>query len=209
MSNAKNTKKRCPNGTHKNKKTGECESILDDKCVICLNIITVDNIKTKCNHNFHTECLIGWCKNNKDKPTCPICRINIADTYKKIMPFDSNEIFRYVYVNHRLNLLSYGTENLGGVFKKMIFEQIDNIIYNKNFDINVKMEVWNLSILHVLTHNYFSNIYFKKYIEYLLKQPGIVVSNELVQSLIVTKNTGVLALFNKYKKIPKALKGLI
>ncbi len=37
-------KKYCPNGTHKNKKTGKCDSILDDTCAICLDIITVDNI---------------------------------------------------------------------------------------------------------------------------------------------------------------------
>jgi hypothetical protein len=195
-------KKYCPNGTHKNKKTGKCDSILDDTCTICLDIITVDNIKTKCKHNFHTGCLIGWCKNNKDKPTCPICRGDINSICKKIMPFDSNEIFRYVYVNIGMGLRVI----------KYYLEQIDNIIYNKQFDINVKMEVWNRSILQVLTHNYFSNIYFKKYIEYLLKQPGIVVSNELVQSLIAmknAKNTDTLALFKKYKKIPKALKGLI
>ena len=86
---------RCKNGTRKNKKTGKCESVLDNTCPICLERIVSNNVKTKCKHNFHKGCLIGWCRSQSEDPKCPICRSNIKDTCKKIMPFDSKEIFRY------------------------------------------------------------------------------------------------------------------
>ena len=200
MPNTATNKKRCPNGTRKNKKTGNCESVLYNTCAICLDRISSGQVKTKCKHQFHKGCLIGWCKSNRDRPTCPICRSSIPDTCKKIMPFDSREVFRYT--------------NLGGVGadqtrKKYSIEQLDKIIHNPKFDVNVKMEAWNRSILYELTHDYYCNSSLKPFVEYLLKHKDIIVSNDLVTSLIATKNTDMLALFKKHKKIPKALKGLI
>ena len=93
--------------------------------------------------------------------------------------------------------------------KKYSIEQLDKIIHNPKFDVNVKMEAWNRSILYELTHNYYCNSSLKPFVEYLLKHKDIIVSNDLVTSLIATKNTDMLALFKKHKKIPKALKGLI
>lgn len=204
MPESKTVKKinRCPNGTRKNKKTGKCESVLDNTCAICLDRIVTNNVKTKCKHNFHKGCLIGWCKNNPNKPTCPVCRSDITDICKKIMPFDSQEIFRYVGLNLE--------DGLPHDTKKYFLEQIDRIIHNKNFDINVKSDPWNRSILYELTHDtQHANTVLKKHIEYLLKQPNIKVSNELIQSFIARNNTAMIALFKKHKKIPKALKGLI
>ena len=88
MSNSKtaNKRTRCFNGTRKNKKTGKCESILQNKCAICLDKITSGNVKTKCKHNFHKRCLIGWCKHTKDTPTCPVCRRDIKDTCMEGFP---------------------------------------------------------------------------------------------------------------------------
>ena len=202
MSVSNTTKKgtRCPNGMRKNKKTGKCENVLDNTCAICLDRIVSDNVKTKCKHNFHKKCLLGWCMNNRDKPTCPICRGDITVICKKIMPYDSGEIFRYV--NYQIAEVDY-------VNRTYYLEQIDKIIYNPKFDVNVEMEVWNRSILYELTHNHFSNTYFKKYIEYILKRPDIIVSNELIQSLIANNNANMLKLFNEHNKIPTALKGLI
>lgn len=198
MPNTTTAKKRCLNGTRKNKKTGNCESVLDNTCAICLDRIVSRQVKTKCKHNFHKGCLIGWCKRNRDKPTCPICRSDIAVTCKKIMPFNSEEVFRYTSL--------YGTDEAR---KKYSVEQIDKIIHNPKFDVNVKSDPWNKSILYELTHGYYSNSYLKLHVEYLLKHKDIKVSNDLVSSLIATKNTGMLELFKKHKKIPKALKGLI
>lgn len=114
------------------------------------------------------------------------------------MPFDSHEVFRYT------NL--YGDDQTR---KKYSIEQLDKIIHNPKFDVNVKHDPWNRSILYELTHSFLCNSSFKPYVEFLLKHKDIIVSNELVQSLIATKNTNMLMLFKKHKKIPKALKSLL
>jgi len=198
MPDTKVIKKRCPRGTRKNKKTGNCESVLDNKCAICLERISSGQVKTKCKHKFHKGCLIGWCKSKREQPTCPICRADIRETCKKIMPYDSREVFRYT------NLFGDDQTRI-----KYSIEQLDKIIYNPKFDVNVKNEPWNRSILYVLTHHYHCKGILKPYVEYLLKDKDIKVSNDLVSSLIATKNMDMLVLFKKHKKIPKALKGLI
>ncbi len=40
-------------------------------CIICYQSKSGDIIKTKCNHNFHNECLIKWCRISN---ICPVCR---------------------------------------------------------------------------------------------------------------------------------------
>lgn len=48
-----------------------------DNCMICLKDTYEDeNVKTKCNHNFHEKCLNDWLKNNRK---CPLCRMKIHD----------------------------------------------------------------------------------------------------------------------------------
>lgn len=199
MSKAKTATKRfrCPKGTRKNKKTGKCESVLDNTCAICLDRITSGNVKTKCKHNFHKGCLIGWCKSNRDKPTCPICRSNIKDTCKKIMPFNSEEVFRYTA--------------LAGADQKRIthsLEKIDELIHNPKFDVNIKNK-WGQSLLYELSWNSYNNTHFDSFVEYLLKNPEIIVPVDLISVLIANKNTNILALYKKHKKIPKSLKDLI
>ena len=190
-------RERCPNGTRKNKKTGRCESVLDNKCAICLDRVTTGNVKTKCKHNFHKRCLIGWCKNKPDKPTCPICRKDINDTCVKIMPFNSDEVFRYVN--------TYGDSAVDRLFKE---QKLTSIIHNKNFDVNVKNADGD-SILEGLSHNRISKGSYLANIDDLLQDPSIEVSSDLVRSLITDKRTKELQLYKKHKKIPKALKGLI
>jgi len=195
MSTQKRT--RCKNGTRKNKKTGNCDSVLDNTCSICLDRITSHNVTTKCKHRFHKQCLVGWCKGNKDQPSCPICRKNIKDTCKKIMPFDSHEVFRYTDI---------GNESKESRLYKMA--RIEEIIQDKNFDVNVK-NTFGKSLLYILSWNRYRNPYFKDYVEYLLKQPNIEVSADLISELIGTGNTEMLQLYKKYKKIPKSLKSLV
>lgn len=189
---------RCKNGTRKNKKTGNCESVLDKTCSICLDRIVSGNVTTKCKHKFHKKCLIGWCKSQSHltAPPCPICRRNIKDTCKKIMPFDSHEVFRY-------------TSIAGADDKKKIhhIEQVSIIISNPKFDVNVSNG--RRSILSELCYNTYASKRFKHNIEHLLKHPGIIVTDDIVSELIASKNSDILALFKKYKKIPKSLKGLV
>jgi hypothetical protein len=202
MPKAKTTTKRerCPNGTRKNKKNGKCENTLNHTCAICLDRITSGNVKTQCKHNFHKRCLIGWCKNKPNEPTCPICRADIKKTCVKITPFDSHEVFRYVN--------TYGDSAVDRSFKQ---QKLTSIILNKNFDVNVKNADGD-SILEVLSYDRISNGSYLANIDDLLQDPSIEVSSDLVRELIAAKNTKnakVLELFKRHKKIPKALKGLI
>lgn len=189
---------RCKNGTRKNKKTGNCESVLDKTCSICLDRIVSGNVTTKCKHKFHKKCLIGWCKGNKDKPTCPICRKDINDTCKKIMPFDSHEAFRYTY----MGLYDPSPAEISWNKQKLF-----SILLNPKFDPNIK-DKNGKSLLYVLSEK---NKYFKEHVEYMLTAyPNKVnVSSELISELIANRNTEMLQLYKKYKKIPKHLKKLI
>ena len=198
MSTQKRT--RCKKGTRKNKKSGNCESVLDNTCAICLDRIISGNVKTKCKHNFHKKCLIGWCKSQRTlvKPQCPICRADIKDTCKKIMPFDSHEVFRYT------SIISIIDKDL----KLYKVNKIREIVYNPKFDINVKNEYGD-SILHIFSQNKWYNTEYKEFVEYLLKKKTIIVSAESVGKIISTKNHEILALYKKHKKVPKALKSLI
>jgi len=190
---------RCKNGTRKNKKTGNCESVLDKTCSICLDRIVSGNVKTKCKHNFHKKCLIGWCKSQSllTTPPCPICRRNIKDTCKKIMPFDSHEVFRFIP--------RYG--DITDIRK----EQIETIIKHKDFDVNVKqyLEYGNYTVTVTVLESLLETRNSADLVEYLLKQPGIEIKDEVVARLISSRSDNMLKLFKKYKKIPKSLKNLI
>lgn len=189
---------RCKNGTRKNKKTGNCESVLDKTCSICLDRIVSGNVTTKCKHKFHKKCLIGWCKSQSHltAPPCPICRRNIKETCKKIMPFDSHEVFRYTSIA--------GADNKRETHH---IEQVSIIISNPKFDVNVSNG--RRSILFELCYNTYASKRFKHNIDHLLKHPDIIVTDDIVSELIASKNSDILALFKKHKKIPKHLKGLI
>ena len=186
---------RCKNGTRRNKKTGKCENVLDNTCPICLDRIVSGNIKTTCKHNFHKKCLIGWCNGNRDNVKCPICRSDINDTCKKILPFNSGEIFRYTGISASQN-------------RDVAQEKIREMIRNPKFDINI-IDEYGRSLLHELSWNAFNNHYYKEHIEYLLQQPKIKVSTTLIRELIARNNQNMLAVYKKHKKIPKSLINLI
>ncbi len=190
---------RCKNGTRKNKKTGNCESVLDKTCSICLDRIVSGNVTTKCKHKFHKKCLIGWCKSQSHltAPPCPICRRNIKDTCKKIMPFDSHEVFRFIP--------SYG--EITDIRK----EQIETIMKHKDFDVNVKqyLQYSNRTVTFTVLESLLATRNSADLVEYLLKQPGIEIKDEVVSRLISSRSDNILKIFKKYKKIPKSLKNLI
>jgi len=190
---------RCKNGTRKNKKTGNCESVLDKTCSICLDRIVSGNVTTKCKHKFHKKCLIGWCKSQSHltAPPCPICRRNIKDTCKKIMPFDSHEVFRFIP--------SYG--EITDIRK----EQIETIMKHKDFDVNVKqyLQYSNHTVTFTVLESLLATRNSADLVEYLLKQPGIEIKDEVVSRLISSRSDNILKIFKKYKKIPKSLKNLI
>lgn len=190
---------RCKNGTRKNKKTGNCDSVMENTCAICLDRIVSGNVKTKCKHNFHKKCLIGWCKSQShlSASACPICRSNIKDTCKKITPFDSQEAFRYTSI-----------VSADAARKKYYIEQLTNIIHNPKFDVNVSNGT--RSILHELCYNkYYSVNEFKNLIDYLLGKKDIIVSHDLISDLLASNNSNILTLVKKHKKVPKIFKSLV
>jgi len=187
---------RCANGSRKNRKTNKCVSVLDNKCAICLDRIISGNVKTKCKHNFHKRCLIGWCQKAKDNPTCPICRKNIKDTCVKITPFDSQEVFRYVN--------EYNDSSGDRIWKQ---QKMTGIINNKNFDVNVKAPNGVDSILYVLSHNRPGD--YLALIDDLLQNPSVKVSPEFVGSLSAQKRTKVLQLLKKWGRLPKGIDKLM
>ena len=195
MSTQKQKRTRCKNGTRKNKKSVECESVLDNTCSICLDRITSGNVKTKCKHNFHKQCLIGWCQKNRDDAKCPICRSNINATCKKILPFNSGEIFRYIGSSLPHN-------------RDVTQAKIREMIRNPKFNININNE-YGRSLLYELSWNSFNNNYYKEHVEYLLQQPKIKVSSNLISELIARNNQNMLAIYKKHKKIPKSLLKLL
>lgn len=189
---------RCPNGTRKNKKTGVCESVIDIRCSICLDEITTGDVKTKCQHKFHKNCLVAWCKSRK-KAECPNCREDIKSTCKKIMPFDSEEVFRYIPTYGELTPVQA--------------EQALEIMQNPKFDVNVKrpsggssgIDQTGMPLLHtlLLIRNRL------ELIEFLLKQPNVKVEDDVISMIIAKKDDRIMSLLKKYKKIPKHLKKLV
>jgi SUMO ligase MMS21 Smc5/6 complex component len=62
------------------KKLIDCNFLVISKpiykeCSICLEKIIKDNMKTKCNHYFHNDCINSW--KNIGKNSCPNCRTHI------------------------------------------------------------------------------------------------------------------------------------
>lgn len=141
---------------------------LKNRCPICLETISSNHIKTKCGHNFHKECFIEWCENQKKKTNikCPMCREDIQETCDKIIPFDSTNIFKYT--------------NIAGADKKRRSESIAKVaefVNNPEFDVNVVNPRNNISILEDLTiyaHAFYSSI------EKLLDNKDIKIDEHLI-----------------------------
>ena len=175
----------------------------DNFCSICTEEHDSNMIETECKHSFCKDCLINWCKISSENPTCPICRKDIKDTCKKIIPFDSKEIFSYT--------------NLAGADEIRLnnsLEKIREIIYNENFDINVENESGK-SILYVLSTDIYSkNHYFTKFVKYLLDKDEINWKKD-IGDIIAKLNSykdslsNMIQLYQNHSKIPKKLKKLI
>lgn len=169
---------------------------LEKTCAICLETIETKHIKTKCKHDFHKDCLIQWCENQKQHSNtkCPICRSNIQDTCDKIIPFDSTKIFQYT------NIAGADNERLHKSTKK-----IEEFINNKEFDVNVINPNTGRSILYTLSIH---ADYFYDYIQKLLDNKNIHIDTNII-SLITSKyisNDKIIKLFKTNKQAKKMLK---
>ena len=169
---------------------------LKNRCPICLETIRSNHIKTKCGHDFHKECLIEWCENQKKKTniTCPVCRKDIQKTCDKIIPFDSTDIFKYT--------------NIAGADKKRRSESIAKVaefVNNPEFDVNVVNPRNNISILEDLT--IYANAFYSS-IEKLLDNKDIKIDEYLI-ALIQSDyhhDDKIKNLFKKNKRAKKLLK---
>lgn len=172
---------------------------LKDRCPMCLETISSNHIKTECGHDFHKECLLQWCENQKKKTIikCPVCRKDIQKTCDKIIPFDSTDIFKYT--------------NIAGADKKRRSESIAKVaefVNNPEFDVNVVNPRNNQPILYALTlraHAFHSSI------EKLLKNEKTEIDANIISLLTSTylSDDEIIKLFKKNKKAKKLLRPFI
>ena len=169
---------------------------LKNKCPICLETIRSHHIKTKCGHDFHKECLIQWCENQKQHTNtkCPMCKRDIQETCDKIIPFDSTKIFNYT--------------NIAGADKKRRSESIAKVaefINNPEFDVNVVNPNTERSILYTLTLRVHA---FHGSIEKLLENKKTKIDADII-SLLTSRyllDDEIIKLFKKNRKAKKMLK---
>jgi hypothetical protein len=216
-------KNKSPKGMRKNKTarkhrryggappTDQTETpIEEEECAICQSSLADDiTIKTNCGHTFHKKCLGRWCNTQTDaNKTCPICRANIATLCEEIKPLNSLDI-----ISH-LDRLFFDIPGYAGVdveSKRMenhriIHEYLDN----PAFDPNV-YDSKNRTPLYIAVQRSKDDV-----IDKLLKHPDINTDIRATQSgktplelAIASRNYKAIALFKKYKKVPKALKDLV
>jgi hypothetical protein len=187
------------------------QKVEEEECAICQERHDDDVIiKTKCGHTFHKKCLGLWCNtraSDADK-TCPICRANIAALCDNIKPFNSLGIIRH------LDAMFFNIGGYAGVDvesrrlenNRIIHEYLDN----PEFDPNVS-DSQNRTPLYIAVERSRVDV-----IDKLLKRTDI--NTEIretrydktpLELAMANNNLKAIALFKKYKKVPKALKGLV
>jgi hypothetical protein len=206
------SKPRCKNGTRRNKETGECEKVngknkktsargLDSTCAICLEEITSENIQTQCKHNFHKECLLAWCENQRNKSVtkCPMCRSDISPTCRRIMSLVSKDVFKYLRDIH------YARTNQE---RSEYFNMIAVMIIDSRFDVNVKANDGE-SLLYKMSSDKRFNEYYIPLIQLLLWHPDTKIKDDEMRALINQGNVKVLAVYREnIRKVPKQLRKL-
>jgi len=187
------------------------QPVEEEECAICQEKHDDDVIiKTDCRHTFHKRCLGLWCNtraSDADK-TCPICRANIAALCDNIKPFNSLGIMRH------LDAMFFNIGGYAGVDvesrrlenNRIIHEYLDN----PEFDPNVS-DSQNRTPLYIAVERSRYDV-----IDKLLKRPDIDTEiretryNKTPLDLAMANNNlTAIASFKKYKKVPKALKGLV
>lgn len=183
----------------------------EEECAICQERHDDDVIiKTDCRHTFHKRCLGLWCNTrtlDADK-TCPICRANIAALCDNIKPFNSIGIMRHL-ADMFFNIGGYAGSDVEArrlENNRIIHEYLDN----PEFDPNVS-DSQNRTPLYIAVERSRYDV-----IDKLLKRPDIDTEiretryNKTPLDLAMANNNlTAIALFKKYKKVPKALKGLV
>ena len=192
------------------------QPVEEEECAICQEKHDDDVIiKTDCRHTFHKRCLGLWCNtraSDADK-TCPICRANIAALCDNIKPFNSLGIMRHLDAMF-FNIGGYAgadVESRRLENNRIIHEYLDNPDFKPNVS-----DSQNRTPLYIAVERSRDDV-----IDKLLKRRDInteirIFDDELqptgqtpLELAMANNNLTAIASFEKYKKVPKALKGLV
>jgi len=208
----KSITKNCHRGTRRNKKHGgsakDSPKSVDDVCSICLLAIDDDKFKTKCNHTFHSKCIGMWCNIRSGvAKICPYCRRVIDKDCKDLLDVDSIGILHY------LKRRFYHTTNYGRADVDKEIADNDAVIQKyldaPRFDPNVADEDSNTP-LHIAVEqkrlSVVKNLLARKEIDTNIRNNRGKLAIEIAMDM---NYRDALTAFKKYKKIPRALKGLV
>ena len=187
----------------------------EEECAICQLLSDDVIIQTKCGHSFHKRCLGLWCNtrtSDADK-TCPICRANIASLCKDIEPINSLGIMRHLETTF-VDIPGYAGRDVESKRienNRIIHEYLDNPDFKPNVS-----DSQNRTPLYIAVERSRDDV-----IDKLLKRRDInteirIFDDELqptgqtpLELAMANNNLTAIASFEKYKKVPKALKGLV
>ena len=180
----------------------------DDVCSICLGVIDDVMFKTKCGHTFHKKCLGMWCNVRSGvAKTCPYCNQVIDEDCKDLMDVESIGIMPYLK-RMFFHTTAYGRADVD----KQIADNdavIQKYLDAPRFDPNVVDEDSNTP-LHIAVErrrlSVIKNLLARKEIDTNIRNSHGKLAIEIAME---RDNKDILAAFKKYKKVPKALKGLI
>lgn len=206
-SSGKGSAKASKSGSGKGSATASPKSP-DDVCSICLGVIDDDKFKTKCGHTFHTKCIGMWCNVRSGvAKLCPYCNQVIDADCKDLMDVDSIGIMPYLK-RMFFHTTAYGRADVD----KQIADNdavIQRYLDTPRFDPNVVDEDSNTP-LHIAVErrrlSVIKNLLARKEIDTNIRNSDGKLAIEIAME---RNDRDAIAAFKKYKKIPKALKGLL
>ena len=203
----KGSAKASPKGSRKASPSASPKSP-DDVCSICLGVIDDVKYKTKCGHTFHSKCLGMWCNVRSGiAKTCPYCNQVIDEDCKDLMDVESIGIMPY------LKRMFFHTTAYGRADVDKEIADNDAVIQKyldaPRFDPNVADEDSNTP-LHIAVErrrlSVIKNLLARKEIDTNIRNSHGKLAIEIAME---RNDRDAIAAFKKYKKVPKALKGLI
>jgi hypothetical protein len=203
----KGSRKSSPSGSRKASPTASPKSP-DDVCSICLGVIDDDKFKTKCRHTFHSKCIGMWCNVRSGiAKTCPYCNQVIDEDCKDLLDVESIGIMPY------LKRMFFHTTHYGRAdVDKQIADNdavIQKYLDTPRFDPNVVDEDSNTP-LHIAVErrrlSVIKNLLARREIDTNIRNSHGKLAIEIAME---RNDRDTIAAFKKYKKVPKALKGLI
>jgi hypothetical protein len=215
----KGSRKSSPNGSRKSSPNGSGKGSRksspsaspkspDDVCSICLGVIDDDKFKTKCRHTFHSKCLGMWCNVRSGiAKTCPYCNQVIDEDCKDLIDVESigimpylKRMFFYGSVYGRADVDKAKSDNDAVIQKYLDAPRFDpNVVdEDSNTPLHIAVQRRRLSVI--------KNLLARKEIDTNIRNSHGKLAIEIAME---RNDSDAIAAFKKYKKVPKALKGLI